>query len=743
MVLTLRPETELTDRLASPLPLPHRGKKEEKILTLSGRRRVRTPTSKDAASVNRDVERFDSAKAERIKAADQKTMTMPMAASRPPAPLISLHASKKRFSLFEMERSNLFSISSSLYLPLPTLSILLDVFQPLPTSQLLLPPKALAPSSLLIYLLLLTLNLLVDVVVAVVDNASLFHFSSSRFCQETDIFLAFSCSKSAKNSFSAMTRRRNRSRPAHVPADSSQDPEQSGDRDESAVGQQGLGGGGAVDEAAGPPASPAAASSGRQDGEEMDDSGFEEPPRKLWRGERPGEQEDFVYIYQRCRMDDPSVSPRMRHQTAQNEMHPEATNRAAEAAAGPDCRRSGVDPDYEGPEEFEWEGANKRLGGSGLVNVLDITRSRRMQELRAARGAKPVWRRPRSRKSADAPTQEAAGRPAPPPKKKKASRGASATAAAAQRQPASSKRPPMPPPPRTSFSVRRIARPEGESPPPIGRSSTDSSDAADHVASADVSGGFDGAAAEGRRRLWTNASAAPRVQIRTNPHRTCAQSSTAATAAAEGAAAEIVIIGSAPADAAATPTPQSPGASVPATPSSRSAPPKAESGPRSRTGRPRAKGPTLGPSGSGRPHEDKTGDNKDDENDDDSDEHHDPKPSDGRKHDNVRVGAARGQRRGRQRPRRAPQHSRRKTASRFGAAKRTATADARPRRRKRKRSEGKRSERRSEAGLEEGAGGVERGTSTGVPRSCGATKAGGELSRSDHQRTPPQARRNQ
>ena len=394
-------------------------------------------------------------------------MTMPMAASRPPAPLISLHASKKRFSLFEMERSNFFSISSSLYLPLPMLSISLDVFQPLPTSQLLLPPKALAPSSLLIYLLLLTLNLLVDVVVAVVDNASLFHFSSSRYCQETD-FPRLLLHQSAKGSFSAMTRRKNRSRPADVPADSSQDPEQSGDRDGSAVGQPGLGGGGAVDEAAGPPASPAAASSGRQDGEEMDDSGFEEPPRKLWRGERPGEQEDFVYLYQRCRMDDPSVSPRMRHQTAQNEMNPEATNRAAEAAAGPDCRRSGVDPDYEGPEEFEWEGANKRLGGSGMVHVLDITRSRRMQELRAARGAKPVWRRPRSRKSADAPTQEAAGRPAPPPKKKKASRGASATAAAAQRQPASSMRPPMPPPPRTSFSVRRIARPEGESPPPSG-----------------------------------------------------------------------------------------------------------------------------------------------------------------------------------------------------------------------------------------------------------------------------------
>ena len=183
LVLTLRPETELTDRLASPLPLPHRGKKEEKILTLSGQRRVRTPTSKDAASVNRDVERFDSAKAERIKAADQKTMTMPMAASRPPAPLISLHASKKRFSLFEMERSkNLFSISSSLYLPLPTLSFLLDVFQPLPTSQLLLPPKNLAPSSLLIYLLLLTQNLLVDVVAAVVDNMFLYHFLPSRFC---------------------------------------------------------------------------------------------------------------------------------------------------------------------------------------------------------------------------------------------------------------------------------------------------------------------------------------------------------------------------------------------------------------------------------------------------------------------------------------------------------------------------------------------------------------------------------
>merc|ERR1711873_39243 len=167
-------------------------------------------------------------------------------------------ASKKRFSLFEMERSNFFSISSSLYLPLPMLSISLDVFQPLPTSQLLLPPKALAPSSLLIYLLLLTLNLLVDVVVAVVDNASLFHFSSSRYCQETD-FPRLLLHQSAKVSFSAMTRRKNRSRPADVPADSSQDPEQSGDRDGSAVGQPGLGGGGAVDEAAGPPASPAAA----------------------------------------------------------------------------------------------------------------------------------------------------------------------------------------------------------------------------------------------------------------------------------------------------------------------------------------------------------------------------------------------------------------------------------------------------------------------------------------------------
>ena len=94
-----------------------------------------------------------------------------------------------------MERSNFFSISSSLYLPLPTLSTLLDVFQPLPTSQLLLPPKALAPSSLLIYLLLLTQNLLVDVVVAVVNNVSFSHFFPSRFCfssQETGLFLAIS-----------------------------------------------------------------------------------------------------------------------------------------------------------------------------------------------------------------------------------------------------------------------------------------------------------------------------------------------------------------------------------------------------------------------------------------------------------------------------------------------------------------------------------------------------------------------
>ena len=118
LVPTLRPGTDFTDRLASPLPLPHRGKKEEKSLTLSGRRRVRTPTSKDAASVNRDVERFDSAKAERIKAADQKTMTMPMAASRPPAPLISLHASKKRFSLRWRDQAFFLSLlrSTSLFL---------------------------------------------------------------------------------------------------------------------------------------------------------------------------------------------------------------------------------------------------------------------------------------------------------------------------------------------------------------------------------------------------------------------------------------------------------------------------------------------------------------------------------------------------------------------------------------------------------------------------------------------------
>ena len=260
-----------------------------------------------------------------------------------------------------------------------------------------------------------------------------------------------------------MTRKNKHAPPAAGPAGSPQDPDSSGDRDVPAEGHVGSGGRAADDEAAGPPASPAAATSGRHGGEEMDDSGFEEPPRKLWKGERPGEQEDFVHIYQRGKLDDPSVSLRMRHQTGQNEMHPPATLRATEAAAGTGARRSGTDPDYVGEEEFEWEGANARYGGGGRISVLEVTRSRKLQMLRQARGEKPVWRRSRSRKAKNPPAPEAAGRPTPP-SQEKASRGAPAKAAAANRRSATSKRPPMPPPPSTHFNIRRINQP-ADNPP--------------------------------------------------------------------------------------------------------------------------------------------------------------------------------------------------------------------------------------------------------------------------------------
>jgi len=52
LVQTLRRKKNLAERQSDPLPLPHRGKKVENFLTVGARRRERSPTSKDAASVN-------------------------------------------------------------------------------------------------------------------------------------------------------------------------------------------------------------------------------------------------------------------------------------------------------------------------------------------------------------------------------------------------------------------------------------------------------------------------------------------------------------------------------------------------------------------------------------------------------------------------------------------------------------------------------------------------------------------
>ena len=222
----------------------------------------------------------------------------------------------------------------------------------------------------------------------------------------------------------------------------------------------------------------------------------------------------------------------------------------------------------------------------------------------------------------------------------------------------------------------------GDSTIPTDESSTKTSDATDHVAPADARGRRGHAAAEGGASWRKNAGAPPGLEIRSRPDRISNGSSTAASAAAEGASAEIVIIGRAPADANSTPT-TSP-ASVAATPTSTSAAP-ADFPPCSRTGRPNSQGSTPGPSGCRCPHEDKTGYKDNNGYKHDEDEHDDSKANDERRNDNVR-GAARGERRGRQSPRRAPWHFRRKSAKGIGAAQRTATADARPRKRSKRRS---------------------------------------------------------
>jgi len=96
-----------------------------------------------------------STAAARIKGDAQKTMTITMDESLLPPLYDVIHASEKRFSLFEMERSkNSLSFFASPFLLLPHSFFYLSIFQSLPTPQLLPGPDSSAPStSLLIWLL--------------------------------------------------------------------------------------------------------------------------------------------------------------------------------------------------------------------------------------------------------------------------------------------------------------------------------------------------------------------------------------------------------------------------------------------------------------------------------------------------------------------------------------------------------------------------------------------------------------
>ena len=97
----------------------------------------------------------NSTAAARIKERTQKTMTMPMDESLLPPFYDVIHASGKRFSLFEMEGSkNSFSVLFSLSLLLSLSFFYLRIFQSLPTPQLLPDPRCSSPLLfLLIYLL--------------------------------------------------------------------------------------------------------------------------------------------------------------------------------------------------------------------------------------------------------------------------------------------------------------------------------------------------------------------------------------------------------------------------------------------------------------------------------------------------------------------------------------------------------------------------------------------------------------
>ena len=221
----------------------------------------------------------------------------------------------------------------------------------------------------------------------------------------------------------------------------------------------GSGAPGAVDapaEPAGPSqASPAGAAGRRQESVgSMDDSGLgDEPPRKRWREEEPGEWESFVHFYQRSTVADPNTSIYHRHRVDQLEMHAQGTLRAGERRAGYD-HRSGTRPDI----GDEWKGAAARHGVE-IVDVMELTRSRKRTISRESQGKEPRQRRPiviRERKRAEAARKLA-------PLEKKASKGAPGKSAAPARSAAFpgalAQGPPRAPPARPPFRGWRLAGP--------------------------------------------------------------------------------------------------------------------------------------------------------------------------------------------------------------------------------------------------------------------------------------------